>query len=286
MTNSSLSMIPPAKQVAPRVQFPATLSLAHNFLQAGAKPVVRDVSAIMNRPAPHLDNQVRQTLQSITCQSDPSVGIIGWEIRQNGLRYGVCIKDDLNNDVFNIGVETPHEQPFLRRATTMSIAEKAHAVALVRQTLMEREPDRFRFLRWNFEQLEKACSNPATGVVVTSAPAQRLLANAKLYSHFGLSFPDDANYADKPESVLLALEWSQGQKYTLIDCTRVFPLFLVGNANNPAGPLECMERSEAQMTLILAKDLARSAGEPRLHAIWSRLEASVERHGSSRRPAP
>ena len=66
-----------------------------------------------------------------------------------------------------------------------------------------------------------------------------------------------------------------GHKYTLIDCSRTFPLFLVGFANTPAGPLQCMERSEAELTLVLAKDLAKAESDYRLNAVWPRLERAV-----------
>lgn len=266
--------------------FPASLSIRSNFGTAGGKHTVVDVSPVMKRAAPGLDNPVRQTLKSIICESDPSIGVIGWEIQQNGLKYGVCIKDNLNNDVFNIGVEIPHGQPYLHRSPTMSVAEKAHVVALIQQTMKDRQPDASRFLLWNFEQLERACSNPATGIVSAGAPNQRLLANAKLYKHFGLSFPDDSRPLEKPDTVLLALECSVGNRYMLIDCSRVFPVFLVGNANMPAGPLLCMERSEAAQTLELAKTLAKTEPDYRLDIVWKRLETAVARHGLTRTPAP
>lgn len=286
MAGSSASMGPvPAKSAAGGL-LPTSLSAAPGFARAGARSALVDVSGVISRPAPGLDNPVRGTLQSVVCQSDPSVGVIGWEIRQHGLKYGVCIKDDYNNDVFNIGVEIPHGQPYLHRSPVMSIAEKAHAVALIAQTLKDRQPDTFRFLLWSFDQLERACSNPAAGIVTTGTPTQRLLVNAKLYKHFGLGFPDDSHPVEKPDTVLLALECSVGQKYMLADCSRAFPAFLVGNANTPAGPMQYMERSEAAQTLELFKALAKTEPDHRLAPVWPRLEMAVGLHGLTRIPAP
>lgn len=261
----------------------------------GGRPVVTswhrrqavDLSSIMNRAAAGLDNLVRASLTTEDCESDTSVGTVGWTIQQNGLRYAMQIKDENNNDVYNFGVEVPYGQPYLHRLQRMCVAEKAHVLALIRQTIKSSNPNAHDMLLRTFNELEIAACNPATGVVTTGPVESRRL--MKMTVHPGLSFPEDSNCTDLPDPAIMAIEWDVRGDHNLIDCSGTWPVFLVGSSGVNGTHMQ-MTKDEAANAIKHAKtlanadsDLQRLAG---ISGLWARLEIAAERHGLKRMPAP
>lgn len=252
---------------------------ARNAGQARSANSIPNIEKLLDRTPAGLSFSVIASFEAHRSETNPEYGVVGWSFSQNGLNYACCIRDDSYQDVYNFAVEVPQGQPYLHRAKSMSVAEKIHTLSTV-QKLMG--PDGVAGLRSPLYELEKACFQPTTGLVVPSATlSYRLLADRKVIVHAGLNFPENDHYASLPEPTVLALEWVQGRKRHLIDCSRHIPLFLTGVAHDQMQDMMFMTRTEALKATKFAKASLRDENPEMSRlceflALWRRLDNAAD----------
>jgi len=225
-----------------------------SFRKATRK-VERDLSSIIDLPPVALTESVKSSFEEIYAPPETAVGLIGFKITQYGLRYEVFFKDTANNDRYSFKVVCPSAQSYLHKDKTIGIAEKAHALMLIKASMTE---ERRENLRHQLYELEKACFNPLSGEVTTGLTGIRKFPNSKIIvEHVGLKFPADIDYETRPSLHILMLEWVEGMNNVRIDNTGVWPSFTIGHINNPDGRRMYMTRSQAKSAIEYAKDYAQ-----------------------------
>jgi hypothetical protein len=260
-----------------------------NSFRKTSRPIEKDLSSIIGLPPISLTEAVKSSFEEIHAPAETAVGLIGFKITQYGLRYEVFFKDTANNDVCRFKVVRPSAQPYLHTDKTFGIAEKAHALMLMRASMSDARREN---LRYQLHELEKACFDPLSGEVTTGLTGIRKMPNGKIIvEHVGLKFPADIDYETRPSLHILMLEWVEGMNNLRIDNTGVWPSFTIGHTNNPDGKRMYMTRSQAKTAAEYAKNYAQvfSHGLLQLGILdqfWIRSEAVAEWMSVIPQPAP
>jgi hypothetical protein len=219
-----------------------------------------DLDHVRQRPAAGLSHAVRNSCEAAISPVQ-AVGVVGWTFVQNGLNYACQIKDDDGKEVYRFAVEVPNGQEYLHRSKELSIAEKAHMLATIEQSL----PDHISKQHLNdFFELEKACFVPSLGVVISgpTTPRKILTPQGHVTGYCGLKFANDeismALLESKkplqlPEPAILFLEWDNNGKTYSIDCSEMLPKFQMGYTNHPNMIKMNMSKAEAIAAVSYAR---------------------------------
>jgi hypothetical protein len=253
------------------------------------RQVERDLSSIICLPPIGLTESVKSSFEEVYAPPETAIGLIGFKITQYGLRYEVFYKDMVGNDVCRFKVVYPSAQPYLHTDKTIGIAEKAHALMLIKASMTE---ERRENLKYQLNELEKACFDHLSGQVDRGLTGIRKVPNSKIIvEHIGLKFPADIDYETRPSLHVLMLEWVEGMNNMRIDNIGIKPSFTIGHINNPDGKRMYMTRSQAKSAIEYAKNYAQvfSHGLLQLGTLdrfWIRSEEVAEWMSVVPQPVP
>lgn len=258
-----------------------------------------DLKSTRDRPAAGLDHEVLASFrEEISPNRADAVGVIGWTFTQNDLTYACRIKDDNNNDVYGFGLEIPRGQEYLHPSHNLSIAEKAHILMVIEQSL---SADKRSQHRHAFFELEKACFQESLGIVtkIPRFPNFGFTPQGYVKAYCGLTFTHDqdslASLRNKeaiapPEPAVLCLEWDRDGKTYTIDCSHAIPRFQIGYAANPNVSKLNMTRAEAKEAVHYAR-VRLNASNAELSkmcdatGLWVRLGSTAEWLSMFRQPS-
>lgn len=266
---------------------PHSSSIATGFSKK-ARVQYPDLDEVRQRPAIGLNMDVFKSFREELAE-DESVGVIGWSFKQGGLNYVCRIKDEDNSDVYGFGIEMPIDQPYLHRAPSVCIAEKAHMLAVVEQCM---SPDKRKQHARALYELEKSCFDENSGVLVHGQRAihKSFFPTSDVKGYCGLAFPDDMDFLEPAFEKVLALTWDKEDKSYAIDCSDMIPRFQIGYLANPNMPMQTMSRSEAKDALNYVRNKIDMTDHQlfrlcALTGLWNRLDIMSDRLSVFRQPA-
>lgn len=277
----------PQQPSAGRNQYIFGGTISSQAFQKAAAPI--DLQVIIDRG---VTNSAAAKI-SVLRNDEDGIGVVGFEIMQpqTGLTYIARYYDDNGNDACSLTVKVPQGRPYLHRASEVCLAERGYVLALLHDLLAKHEPMLKSNLTGHLADMRDAYAcGQGVRLEIGGQMDVNLRPMGRVVVHQGLSFPDDENYKDSPETAVMAVEWVRGQIHYLIDCSNWFPIFATRDANNPHDRYKTLTKAGAGEALQFFKE--KCAADPSLSwlkgakGLWYALEIGMNRHDENlRKPA-